>query len=209
MLIEYWADYICPWCYLALDRVRHLTERHGVEVRWRPFELHPEIPPDGGEAPVIRRTRDTSDWLRTQLEEAGLTTATRTTWSNSRLALALSVWAEDLPQWPELHVALYSAYWAEGRDLGDPEELKEIATGVGIAHDAVTRALADGSGFEGVAAARDRALDLGIAATPGWHLPDGAVFTGVHERDVFDRVVAKARSRNAEQDHPHDNRGSG
>ena len=198
MLIEYWADYICPWCYLALDRVRHLTDHHGVEVRWRPFELHPEIPTEGEEAPRFRRTRDTSDWLRAELESAGLDVVERTTWSNSRRALTLSVWAEDRPEWPELHRALYRAYWAEGRDLGDPVELARVATDVGIPQADVAGALTDGSGFDGVAVARERAIDLGIAATPGWHLPDGAVFTGVHEREVFDKVMDKARSRSAE-----------
>ena len=44
MTVEHWADYICPWCYLALDRVDHLITAHGVDVVWRPYELHPEIP---------------------------------------------------------------------------------------------------------------------------------------------------------------------
>ncbi len=39
----------------------------------------------------------------------------------------------------------------------------------------------------------ERALDLGIGATPGWHFGDGAVLTGAHPREVFDRVMARLR----------------
>ena len=53
--IEVWYDYICPWCYAALDRADYLVERHGAELRWRPFELHPDWPVDGMEAPRYER----------------------------------------------------------------------------------------------------------------------------------------------------------
>jgi predicted DsbA family dithiol-disulfide isomerase len=195
VLIEVWADYLCPWCYLAQDRVRYLEEHHGADVRWRPFELHPEIPPEGGPAPSLRRPPETRARLRDQLAAAGLPARPRTTWSNSRRALALAAWAERDPAWPALHRGLYHAYWAEGRDLGDPEVLVAVATAAGVA--GAQRAVADGAGLEGVAAARERALDVGIGSTPGWRLPGGVVFTGVHEREVFDRVVARA-SRHAE-----------
>ena len=193
MLIEYWADYICPWCYLALDRVSYLTERHGAEVRWRPFELHPEIPAEGDTAPPIRRTRETTDWLRRELGEAELPVAARTTWSNSRRALALSTWAEDRPEWPGLHRAIYHAYFVGGVDLGNPEALIAIAIAAGLPAEETARSVADGEGLERVAESRERALDLGIGATPGWHLESGVVFTGVHKREVYDRVIARAR----------------
>ena len=192
MLIEYWADYICPWCYLATDRVRYLVERHGVEMQWRPFELHPEIPPEGGEAPALKRTRDTKTWLRDELAAAGLATRRRTTWSNSRRALALSAWALDRDEWPALHDALYRAYWKDGRDIGDTAVLVDLATTAGVDAAAAEAAIAEGQGLNEVAASRERALDLGIGNTPGWLLENGVVFTGVHERDTFDRVVGRA-----------------
>lgn len=193
MIIEYWADYLCPWCYLALDRVDYLTAHHGADLRWRPFELHPEIPPGGAPIPDLGKNRDSKRWLRDQLAAAGLPTKPRRRWSNSRKALGLSVWAEDLPQWPDLHRGIYHAYFAAGGDIGAGDELVAIAATVGISGDAAAEAIAEGAGLERVDAAKERALGLGIGATPGWLLPSGATFTGVHEREVFDRVVARNR----------------
>ena len=191
LVIDYWADYICPWCYLAQDRVAYLADRHGAVMRWYPFELHPEIPPEGEPAPDLRRSRDTKRWLRDELEHAGLPIVARRTWSNSRRALALSAWAEPRAEWPELHLALYRAYWAEGRDIGDPGELAAIARQAGIPAADAEEAIAEGTGLDVVAAAKENALDLGIGNTPGWRFANGVVFTGVHERSVFDRVVAR------------------
>ena len=195
MLIEYWADYICPWCYLATDRVVYLVEEHGVEMHWRPFELHPEIPPEGGEAPALRRAKDAKTWLRDELAAAGLSTRRRSRWSNSRKALALSTWAQDRPEWPALHAALYRAYWADGRDIGSTTVLTGIAAETGIPVSEAESAVADGSGLGEVAASRERALELGIGNTPGWLLDNGVAFTGVHERQVFDKVIGRATAR--------------
>ncbi|MDJ0959322.1 MAG: DsbA family protein [Acidimicrobiia bacterium] len=192
LTIEYWADYLCPWCYLAQDRVRYLREQHGATMVWRPFELHPEIPPEGGPAPNLRRSSGAARWLRDELKAAGLPVVRRVTWSNTRRALGLSVWAADQPNWPDLHEALYHAYWAEGADLGEPTVLLRIAREVGIDSDGAAAALAEGSGLQEATHHHQRALDLGIGNTPGWHVGDGVVFTGVHERSVYDRVVARA-----------------
>jgi predicted DsbA family dithiol-disulfide isomerase len=188
---EYWADYICPWCYLGLDRAAYLQDRHGFTVRWRPFELHPEVPETGIAAPTRRRSREVAADLRGALAEAGLAVAARTTWSNSRRALGLSVWAEPSPHWPALHEGLYRAYWAEGRDLGDPTVLLDVAVAAGVDRDEAMAALSTGAGEAEVRSARERALDLAIANTPAWHFGNGIVLAGAQPRATFDRVVAR------------------
>ncbi|MGB6175393.1 MAG: DsbA family protein, partial [Methylocella sp.] len=46
--VEVISDAICPWCYVAkrqLDRaVEVLREDFVVSIRWRPFELNPDMP---------------------------------------------------------------------------------------------------------------------------------------------------------------------
>ena len=50
MTLDVFADVACPWCYIgeahlaeALRQRPHL----GVERRWRPFQLQPDLPPEG------------------------------------------------------------------------------------------------------------------------------------------------------------------
>jgi predicted DsbA family dithiol-disulfide isomerase len=115
----------------------------------------------------------------------------RVTWSNTQRALALSVWARARDEWRDLHAALYHAYWAESADLGDAAVLIRIASQVGIPGEEAAIALAEGSGLQTLAREQQRALDLGIGNTPGWHLGGGVVFTGIHDRTVFDRVIER------------------
>ena len=41
-----WRDYLCPWCWLGRSRNQVLVDL-GVTVTHLPYDLHPEIPPEG------------------------------------------------------------------------------------------------------------------------------------------------------------------
>ena len=59
--IDIFSDVMCPWCvigYKQLDQA--LTSLAGeieAEVRWRPFELNPDMPPEGEDmaAHILRK----------------------------------------------------------------------------------------------------------------------------------------------------------
>lgn len=177
---------------LALDRAGYLGDRYRARLRWHPFELHPETARKG--IPLAERTSaEARSHLTAELEAAGFPVRRPPRLLNSRRALALSVWAEQRPQWPRLHRLLFAAYWSEQRDISDPEVLTEVAVEAGLDPDDVAAALETGSGEAGLRVAMERALDLGIAATPGWHFGDGVVLTGAHPRRLFDRVMAHLR----------------
>ena len=44
------SDTICPWCYIGkrrFERALDLSGRNDVAVAWRPFQLNPDMPPEG------------------------------------------------------------------------------------------------------------------------------------------------------------------
>ena len=48
--IDVVSDVVFPWCYLGkrrLERGLALVPEVAIEVRWRPFQLDPTIPPAG------------------------------------------------------------------------------------------------------------------------------------------------------------------
>lgn len=185
MRIEVWYDYICPWCYLALDRARYLEHVHGAEVMWQPFELHPDWPASGMEAPRF----EGAGVLRELVGRSDLPFNGRRTVTNSLPALSLSSGLAGRSFWPELHLRLFEAYWVDNRSLGERSTLNDLAAEFGVPPGEVAEAIDRGEGE--VLASKQRALDLGISATPGWHFGDGVVFPGVHEPEVFDRIVMR------------------
>ena len=49
--LEVFSDYTCPWCYVGWARLEkalaRLPDDIDVQVEWRPFEIHPEVPLEG------------------------------------------------------------------------------------------------------------------------------------------------------------------
>src|SRR5437870_2333657 len=67
------ADFICPYSYIALDQMDDLLRDYNIELLWRPHWLHPEVPPAGAPLPAEavpeeRRAR-TLAWLREMAPE--------------------------------------------------------------------------------------------------------------------------------------------
>ena len=60
--IDVVSDVVCPWCYIgkrrleaALARLRETDPDLPVEVRWHPFQLNPDVPPEGIDRRAVRR----------------------------------------------------------------------------------------------------------------------------------------------------------
>ena len=62
----------------------------------------------------------------------GLPYGNRTMTYNSRLAQELGKWADTQPGGDAIHDALFRAYFVEGRNIGDPAVLLDIAKQVGL-----------------------------------------------------------------------------
>ena len=44
------SDTICPWCYIGkrrFERALDLSGRNDIAISWRPFQLNPDMPPEG------------------------------------------------------------------------------------------------------------------------------------------------------------------
>ena len=47
---DIFSDPICPWCYIGkthLDRAIKQTGITFIDIRWHPFQLNPDMPPEG------------------------------------------------------------------------------------------------------------------------------------------------------------------
>ena len=48
--LEIISDPVCPWCYIGAANLNRAVAAHGAnpfEVAWRPFQLNPDMPPEG------------------------------------------------------------------------------------------------------------------------------------------------------------------
>ncbi len=179
MQIEVYADIACPWCYIGERRLRRaLAQRPdlAVDFHWRPFQLQPELPAEGvpwrsyaeGKFGGWERVEEMFARLNEASVEDGIVFSADTiaTAPNTRDAHRLILLATERGLAWAMAEALFAAYFAECRDLGDPEQLAAVAVGVGL-DDAAVRALLAGDRYaEEVAASQQLAGEYGIQGVP-------------------------------------------
>ena len=107
-----------------------------VELDWRGFELHPEIPAGGvpldamfGAERVARMRPYLLDFAKAQ-GVTGMVVPPHK--PSTRKALALAEWARDRGKLHEVRTALMDAYWRHGLDVEDDAVLARVAEDVGL-----------------------------------------------------------------------------
>lgn len=123
------------------------------------------------------------------IEEAGFRYAPPSLVPNSRRALELGELARARGRFAELHPRLFSAYWSEGRDIGDPETLLALGADAGLDPAEVRAVIEEGRYAGEIRAATGIAVQLGIDGVPAWLIEGRRLVPGAQPLDVFERVM--------------------
>ncbi|MBW3618575.1 MAG: DsbA family oxidoreductase [Proteobacteria bacterium] len=197
--IDVWSDYVCPFCYLELPALERLEAERPVQVRWRAFELRPEpqptLDPDGD---YLHRVWNAS--VYPMAADRGMALKLPPVQPRSRLALEAAEAARERGQYGPMHRALFRAFFEEGRDLGDPAVLKEIAGEAGLDGAEVAAELEAGRWTGRVLADQELARRLGVSGVPAMVLgqegaPQRWLVSGAQPyaalREAVDRVLLR------------------
>lgn len=201
MLIEIYADIACPWCYIGERRLeRALAERPDlrVERHWRPFQLQPTLPPDGEPwAAFVERkfgglAQAQGGFARVAAagaEEGVLFAFDRMPKApNTREAHRLIRHAADQgDEWPMVE-ALFAAYFAEGRDITDRDQLVATAASAGLDPAAARAFLASDEYGPAIDAAQGEAHERGVNSVPLFVFNGRYALSGAHPVEVFHEV---------------------
>jgi predicted DsbA family dithiol-disulfide isomerase len=178
IVIDIVSDVICPWCFLGkrrLDKAIAMVPEAQVNVRWRPFFLDPTIPADGMDRRQYMVNKFGEERLKTihdPLIKAGLEDdvpyqferITRT--PNTLNAHRVIRWAAEAGRQTDVVEALFLAYWRDGRDIGDVNELVEIASANGLKKTRVAADLASDKDRLEVFSEVQQAQSMGIQGVP-------------------------------------------
>lgn len=160
------------------------------------FPLHPDTPTDGLPLKDLFAGRGLDlEAMHTRMkglmDTEGLPYGRRSHTYNSRLAQELAKWADSQPGFEAIHDALYRAYFVDGRNIGDPEVLVEIAQSVGLPSDGARAVLTKRTFKEAVDADWEKARRYGITGVPSF-VAGGRALVGAHPYDVLAELLGTA-----------------
>ena len=212
--IDIVSDAICPWCWVGkrnLEAALALLEGESFEIHWRPFQLNPDMPPEGVERAAYRAAKFGSETRGRELDAqvaasgraAGLefhhdlmlrTPNTIDAHRLIRLAGGLGGTVQN-----DLMEAVFRGYFQEGKDIGSHAVLAEIAAGVGLDADRVAAYLASGDDAEEVRAEDAGFRRSGLSGVPTFALEGHVLFSGAmppeNIADAFRRGLSILRER--------------
>jgi predicted DsbA family dithiol-disulfide isomerase len=216
MRIDIYSDTVCPWCFLGKRRFElALAERPHYEPRvtWRPFELNPDLPWEGVER---------AGFLAAKIGDPGRVAAMEETLVRLGASIGVQFRFDLMDRVPNsrrshlliAHAARYGlqsrvkdrvmrAYFQEGVDIGDLDELVRLGVDSGLSEWETRSALVLREGQDGVVAAERHAGALGISAVPTFVFNGQYTLAGAQEpaalAHVLDQVVELTAAREAAQ----------
>ena len=198
MRLEVVSDTVCPWCLIGKRRLETaLANRQDldVEVVWRPFELNPDMPPEGvaredyleakfggperaDEIYAAIRAAGESEDIPFDFERIGRV-------PNTMDSHRLIDWAGAEGRQDAVVEGLFSAYFIEGRDVGDPEVLGEVAAAAGMDGERCAAKLDGDEDRERIRSECGEARRLGIHGVPFFIFEQKYAVSGAQAPEVF------------------------
>jgi len=188
------ADFICPYSYIALDQMEDLQRDYNIELIWRPHWLHPEVPLEGAPLPADgtpddRRTR-TLAWLKEMAPDRVVQMRFPDKIQFSLFAFEALEFAQDHGLALPFKTAVFEALWIEGRDIAQFSTLQATADKVGLDADELGRALTGQRYRNRVRDSLQLARDAGVTKTPTFVMGRYRI-AGWHYYEVFQTVMEK------------------
>ncbi|MFC4550598.1 MULTISPECIES: DsbA family oxidoreductase [Halorussus] len=195
------SDYVCPFCYLGKAAMEEYLEEaeDPPEVEWHVFDLrgykrHPDGSidhdvEDGKDDDYFAQVRDNVERLKDEYDvEMTLDYSLEVdSWDAQKVSLYVKQ-AYDEETFEEFHERTFKALWRDGRDIGDPDVIADIAESVGVPEEEVRDAI-DDDGLEAELKRRfEEAQEMGVSGIPTFAY-DGHAARGAIPPHQFERLV--------------------
>ena len=188
------SDYICPFCFIGTQRAEHLAREFPIEIIWKGLEIHPEVPPQGilleGFMPEMLGNLEAQ--VRVLAEEIGLEMQMPEKLSNSHLALLGAEYAREYGKLEKYHKMVFSAYFQNGKDIGDIETLVELWNCIDDESLSFKEALLTERHAAHLRASIAEAHSLGISAVPSFLFSTGTIIMGAQPYHILRAAAEKS-----------------
>jgi len=210
--VQIWSDVMCPWCAIGYAQFAKALAEIGGEIevttRWMPFELNPDLPPEGKDqqqhlAEVYRRSPEEVAAMRAQMQQRAASAGFAMAWTGPKDSEgeepAAWMWntfeAHKLLRWAlavhgpaaqsRLSESLFRAHFQQRRKIGEREVLLDIAEEQGFDRAEAAGALDEEALAIATRMEEQRGLEMGINSVPSFIVNGRYLIPGAQEPEVY------------------------
>ena len=204
--IDIVSDVVCPWCTIGYKRLEKAISELGiqdqVEIEWQPFELNPNMPPEGqnlaeliaekyGSTPEQQKASQQN--MANVGEELGFTFDyfEDMRMVNTFDAHVLLEYAKEFGKQTELKMRLTTSFFSERKDVSKREILKKALLDVGLNAEEALESLDNENARKEVRENEDYWKNAGISSVPTIVFNRESAITGAQPVETFKQVLSK------------------
>lgn len=209
--IDFVSDIVCPWCVVGLGGLTEALGRlkgEGIaaEIRFQPFELNPQMPPEGENIVEHIGRKYGSTPEQSARNRAMITERAAEAWPGFQMRMGEDsrIWntfdAHRLLHWAgtigmaeqrALKEALFRAHFTDGRTMTDARVLAGAAAAAGLDRDEAAAVLAEGRHAAEVRAAEALWVSRGITGVPAVVVEGKWLISGGQPASVYEEALRK------------------
>jgi len=200
--IDIISDVMCPWCiigYRQLEEALEATETEH-EIRWHPFELNPQLPPEGQSITENfqnkynsppEKTKETVQMYADIGAQLGFefNLGDDSKMHNSFNLHQLLYWAGEQERKNDLEMALFTAHFTNGREMSDIAVLADVAGEIGLDRAEALAVLEDQRFASAVREEQKFWIEQGITGVPAVVFDRQHLVTGAQGVENFTSIL--------------------
>lgn len=202
--IDFVSDVSCPWCAVGLASLQQalatLDGQVTAEIHFQPFELNPQMPPEGEDSTehLVRKYGSSAEQIDANREAIRARGAAlgftfnmdrRSRVYNTFDAHRLLHWAELEGRQMPLKQALLRAYFTDGEDVSAHETLVRLTREVGLDAERAREILTSDAYADEVRAQEQLFLGRGIHSVPATIINGQHLISGGQPPEAFEQAL--------------------
>ncbi len=218
--IAIWSDIMCPWCLVGWGQLQQaLVELDGeiaADIRWLPFELNPDMPPEGEERTAhiakkygrsVADAKTVQGQMAAAARDAGVSldytgpdpAPPAMMWNtfDAHVLLAWALEAHGAARQTELKLELFAAHFHRREEIGRRAVLLALADRLGFGSSAAAAALDDETLRAKVRAEQAAAREANITGVPAIVVGGKFLVPGAQGRDTYVNVLRRVAHKTA------------
>ena len=209
--IDIVSDVVCPWCaigYANLEAALQQSPELSANIDWHPFQLNPYMGKEGQD--INEHLEEKYGLTPEQLKANKQTIVDRGAESgvdfkfeqrariyNTLDCHILLHYAAQQGKQTELKLALFNAYFTQGKDVSDHAVLLNAIEEVGLNKDAAQNALNDDQYKKAVLEEESKFKQMGISSVPSFIINDKYLLSGGQPVESFKQALAEIAEKEA------------